>query len=124
MIDKLKTFFKIAFATGFISLWVLALFIGEGMLNGADVLAWSAVLGLAVASIWAVWDALSDHPAFVTRWYNIYAGVLGALLIVAMYRGWGFAAVEKIHNVPKSVRDNPGAYRSHYRTYSHYTGGK
>jgi hypothetical protein len=27
-------------------------------------------------------------------------------------------------NVPKSVRDNPGSYRSVYGFYHHYTGGK
>jgi len=29
-----------------------------------------------------------------------------------------------VKDVPKTVRDNPGAYRSHYAYYSRYTGGK
>ena len=32
--------------------------------------------------------------------------------------------VNEVKNVPKSVRDNPGAYRSIYGGYSHYVGGK
>jgi hypothetical protein len=30
----------------------------------------------------------------------------------------------EMKGVPKSVRDNPGAYRSIYGGYSHYVGGK
>jgi hypothetical protein len=26
--------------------------------------------------------------------------------------------------VPRSIRDNPGSYRSIYSSYHHYTGGK
>ena len=40
------------------------------------------------------------------------------------YRGWGFGNVNQVKNVPKSVRDNPGAYRSHYGYYGRYMGGK
>jgi hypothetical protein len=42
----------------------------------------------------------------------------------AEYRGWSLLSVDEVKNVPKSVRDNPGAYRSHYAGYSRYLGGK
>ena len=32
--------------------------------------------------------------------------------------------VNEVKNVPRSVRDNPGSYRSVYSAYHHYTGGK
>jgi hypothetical protein len=54
----------------------------------------------------------------------IYAvAVLGAVSL-AEYRGWSLNRVDEVLNVPKSVRDNPGSYRSVYGYYHHYTGGK
>lgn len=56
--------------------------------------------------------------------YVIYGvGVLLGLGI-AQYQGWSLARVNEIKNVPRSVRDNPGSYRSVYSSYHHYTGGK
>jgi hypothetical protein len=56
--------------------------------------------------------------------YVIYGvGVLLGLW-VAQYQGWSLARVNEIKNVPRSVRDNPGSYRSVYSSYHHYTGGK
>jgi len=40
------------------------------------------------------------------------------------YRGWSLDTINQLKNVPKSVRDNPGSYRSVYGGYHHYTGGK
>ena len=34
------------------------------------------------------------------------------------------SSVNEVKNIPKSVRNNPGAYRSIYGGYSRYTGGK
>jgi hypothetical protein len=124
MYDQLKTFLNVALVAGICALFLLGVVADLTNMTGGSILEWSAILGLAAASLWLIGGALSEHPGFMTRWYNVYAGVFGALLIVAMYRGWGFAAVERIHNVPKSVRDNPGAYRAHYRTYARYYGGK
>ena len=42
----------------------------------------------------------------------------------AQYQGWSLARVNEVKNVPRSIRDNPGAYRSIYSSYHHYTGGK
>jgi len=49
--------------------------------------------------------------------------VLGAVSF-AEYRGWSLNRVDQVLTVPKSVRDNPGSYRSLYSSYHHYTGGK
>jgi hypothetical protein len=49
--------------------------------------------------------------------------VLGGVA-VAEYRGWSLSPVNQVKGIPKSVRDNPGAYRSHYGFYPRYVGGK
>jgi hypothetical protein len=49
--------------------------------------------------------------------------LLGATT-VAEYRGWSFSSVTQQKVLPKSIRDNPGAYRSTYGGYSRYIGGK
>ena len=56
--------------------------------------------------------------------YLVYGIIVLGLLGVAEYRGWSLNSVNEIKNVPKSVRDNPGSYRSAYGYYHHYTGGK
>ena len=58
------------------------------------------------------------------RIYLIYGIIVVALLGAGAYRGYSFATVNQTRNVPKSVRDNPGSYRSIYSSYHHYTGGK
>ena len=42
----------------------------------------------------------------------------------ADYRGMGLTRATEIQNVPRSIRDNPGAYRSLYRGPSRPFGGK
>jgi hypothetical protein len=42
----------------------------------------------------------------------------------AEYRGWSFTRLSEVKDVPRSVRDNPGSYRSIYHGFPHYTGGK
>ncbi len=56
--------------------------------------------------------------------YLIYGIAVLAGLGVAQYQGWSLASVNEVKNVPRSVRDNPGSYRSVYGSYHHYTGGK
>ena len=62
------------------------------------------------------------HPIYTTF------GVLAILLIVAAeVRGWTPMRPNEVKNVPRSIRDNPGAYRPHYRPYfggGHTMGGK
>ena len=60
-----------------------------------------------------------SHP-----FYLAYGVLLLGLVGVAEYRGWSFASVNEVKNVPRTVRDNPGAYRSHYAFLPRYIGGK
>jgi len=56
--------------------------------------------------------------------YVVYGAIVLLGLSTAQYRGWSLATINEVKNVPRSVRDNPGAYRSIYSSYHHYTGGK
>ena len=56
--------------------------------------------------------------------YLVYGTALVALLGTAEYRGWSFLRVNEVRNVPRSVRNNPGAYRSPYSGGGRYTRGK
>jgi hypothetical protein len=56
--------------------------------------------------------------------YLIYGLILLTGVTMAEYRGWSLNRVDQVKNVPKTVRDNPGAYRSHYGFYPRYVGGK
>ena len=59
------------------------------------------------------------HPLFLP-----YGLMLLGLVSVAEYKGWSPTRVNEVRNVPKTVRDNPGAYRSHYGGFYRYFGGK
>ena len=48
---------------------------------------------------------------------------LGSLGYVSQ-RGVSLGGVTEIKNVPKSVRENPGVYRSHYSYLPHWFPGK
>jgi hypothetical protein len=56
--------------------------------------------------------------------YILYGVIVLGTLGMAEYRGWSPDSVDEVKNVPRSVRDNPGSYRSVYGYYHHYTGGK
>jgi hypothetical protein len=56
--------------------------------------------------------------------YLIYSMLLLTGVNWAEFRGWSLSGVNQVKNVPKTVRDNPGAYRSHYGFYPRYVGGK
>jgi hypothetical protein len=56
--------------------------------------------------------------------YIVYGMIVLGALAMAQYRGWSLNSVNEVKNVPRSVRDNPGSYRSVYSGYHHYTGGK
>jgi hypothetical protein len=60
----------------------------------------------------------------IGKLYLVYGVLVLGLLGVAQYRGWSFLSVTERKNVPPTVRDNPGSYRSSYGAYHHYTGGK
>ena len=44
--------------------------------------------------------------------------VLG-LFTYADYRGLSLTSYDEVRNIPKSIRDNPGTYRSMYQRYYH-----
>lgn len=56
--------------------------------------------------------------------FLLYGAAILAAVAFAEYRGWSLNRVDQVLNVPRSVRDNPGSYRSVYSSYHHYTGGK
>ena len=60
-----------------------------------------------------------SHP-----FYLAYGVLLLGLVGVAEYRGVSLNSVNEVKNVPRTVRDNPGAYRSHYAFLPRYIGGK
>jgi hypothetical protein len=47
-----------------------------------------------------------------------------ATALMADGRGWLGARTSTIRNVPRSIRDNPGAYRALYRGSPRQLGGK
>lgn len=59
------------------------------------------------------------HP-----FYLLYGLAVLGTLAVAEYRGWSLNRINEVNNVPRTIRDNPGAYRSHYSYYPRYMGGK
>lgn len=56
--------------------------------------------------------------------YRVYGALVLSALAIAQYKGLSFSDVEETKGVPKTIRDNPGAYRAHYSTYHRYSGGK
>jgi hypothetical protein len=59
------------------------------------------------------------HPV-----YLIYGLALLMAGGAAEYRGWTLFRPNEVRGLPKSIRDNPGSYRSIYTGYSRYSGGK
>jgi hypothetical protein len=59
-----------------------------------------------------------------TSFFVIYGALLLGLTGAAEYQGWSWSKVDQTKVLPKSIRDNPGAYRSSYGGYSRYIGGK
>ena len=56
--------------------------------------------------------------------YVLYSVAVLGLLAVADYRGWSLTRATRVDNVPRSIRDNPGAYRPVYGGIPRYPGGK
>lgn len=57
--------------------------------------------------------------------YFLFAGVVLTGGGVAQWNGWSLLnRVDRVSQVPKSVRDNPGIYRSIYTFNPRYSGGK
>ncbi len=56
--------------------------------------------------------------------YTLYGIVMLGGLSLAQWAGLGTGSVNEVKNVPKSVRENPGVYRSHYSFLPRFFGGK
>jgi hypothetical protein len=56
--------------------------------------------------------------------FVIYGVLLLGLTGFAEYQGLSWTRINQQRVLPKSIRDNPGAYRSSYGGYSRYIGGK
>jgi hypothetical protein len=52
---------------------------------------------------------MTDHPR-----YLLFGLLVVAALGAAQYRGWSFLRTNEVRSVPRTVRDNPGAYRPLY----------
>jgi len=59
------------------------------------------------------------HPLFL-----LYGLSLIGLAGYANFSGWSWSKPNEVRGVPKSIRDNPGIYRSIYTGYGRYSGGK
>lgn len=56
--------------------------------------------------------------------YTLYGMLLLGMTSVGQWMGFGLSSVNEVKNIPKSVRENPGVYRSHYAYLPHWFGGK
>lgn len=61
---------------------------------------------------------------FKTPLYSLFGVFLLGAASLGQWMGFGLGNVNEVRNVPKSVRENPGVYRSHYSFLPHYFGGK
>ena len=60
----------------------------------------------------------------MARIYSLFGGSLFVMLLGAQFTGWCLAEYDTVPDVPRTVRDNPGVYRSHYSYYYARVGGK
>ena len=55
----------------------------------------------------------------MSRFFAVFGMLVLGLLAYASYTGASFTSYQEIRDVPKSIRDNPGVYRSVYARYPH-----
>jgi len=55
----------------------------------------------------------------MVRFLLLFGTLVLGLYSTAEYRGWSLASYNEVKNIPKSIRDNPGAYRSLYQRFYH-----
>jgi hypothetical protein len=53
------------------------------------------------------------------RFFAVFGILVLGLLAYTSYTGASFMSYQEIKDVPKSIRDNPGVYRSVYARYPH-----
>jgi hypothetical protein len=56
--------------------------------------------------------------------YSIYGLLVLGGLTAGQWMGVSPTSVSEVKNIPKSVRENPGVYRSHYAWLPRWFGGK
>jgi hypothetical protein len=56
--------------------------------------------------------------------YMIYGLAVIAFMGMAQYRGWNLSQLNQARSIPRTVRDNPGAFRPMYSDSPRYSGGK
>lgn len=62
---------------------------------------------------------MTQHPM-----YMVYGLVVLGFMAMAQYRGWSLAPLNQTREFPRTVRDNPGAFRPSYGGSPRYVGGK
>ncbi|MBI5083116.1 MAG: hypothetical protein HY858_04515 [Candidatus Solibacter usitatus] len=56
--------------------------------------------------------------------YGIFGSLVLGLASLGQWMGFSGSSINEVKNVPKSVRENPGVYRSHYSWLPRWFGGK
>jgi hypothetical protein len=56
--------------------------------------------------------------------YTLFGVAVLGLLALGQWTGASFSSINEVKNIPKSVRENPGVYRSHYGFMPRWFGGK
>ncbi len=56
--------------------------------------------------------------------YKAYGAIVLGMMGFAQWSGFSLSNVSEVKNIPKSVRENPGVYRSHYGWLPRWFGGK
>ena len=55
----------------------------------------------------------------MSKLFLVYGSLILGMFALADYRGLSLTSYDEVRNVPKSIRNNPGAYRSMYQGYYH-----
>jgi hypothetical protein len=55
----------------------------------------------------------------MNRLFAILGPVVLAFFAYANYTGFGLTSYDEVKDVPRSIRNNPGVYRSVYARYPH-----
>jgi hypothetical protein len=56
--------------------------------------------------------------------YMIYGLAVIGFMGMAQFRGWTLSQLNQTRTIPRSIRDNPGAFRPMYNGSPRYSGGK
>jgi len=62
---------------------------------------------------------MTKHPKLLAFGLLLTAGITGL-----QWYGMGSVRPNELRDVPRTIRDNPGAWRSHYGYSPRYMGGK